>query len=63
MQGERTLYPGRSTLPRLPAAGRVPGRASDWRRALGRWVARAWAVYLAGWTELVRSGYSPPGSP
>lgn len=63
MQGERTLYPGRSTAPRLPAAGRVPGRVSDWRRALGQWVTRAWAVYLAGWTELVRSGYAPPGSP
>ncbi|MEW5929396.1 MAG: AzlC family ABC transporter permease [Gemmatimonadota bacterium] len=26
-------------------------------------MARAWAAYLAGWTELVRSGYAPPGSP
>lgn len=63
MQGERTLYPGRTTAPRLPAAERVPGRVRDWRRALGRLVARAWAVYLDGWTHLVRSGYAPPGTP
>ena len=57
MQGERTLYPGRTPAPRLMAAARTPGRAWDWRRL----VARAWAAYLAGWVQLVRSGYAPPG--
>ncbi len=59
MQGERTLYPGRVPAPRLPAAARTPGRAWDWRRP----VARAFAMYLAGWAQLVRSGYAPPGTP
>ncbi len=63
MQGERTLYPGRTTAPPLPAVERIPGRASQWRRALGRLAAGARAAYLAGWTELVRSGYAPPGTP
>ncbi|HLL46408.1 MAG TPA: AzlC family ABC transporter permease, partial [Longimicrobiaceae bacterium] len=63
MQGERTLYPGRPTAPRLPAAERVPGRVREWRQAVGRLIARAWAVYLAGWVLMVRSGYAPPGTP
>lgn len=63
MQGERTLYPGRTTAPRLPAAERIPGRVREWRRMLGRLVARAWAAYLAGWVLMVRSGYAPPGTP
>ena len=63
MQGERTLYPGRTTTPRLPAAELTPGRAREWRRAVGRFLACARAVYLAGWVQLVRSGYAPPGTP
>ncbi|HEU0078863.1 MAG TPA: hypothetical protein VFQ76_14510 [Longimicrobiaceae bacterium] len=63
MQAERTLYPGRNTTPRLPAAELTPGRVREWRRATGRYLARAWAVYLAGWGQLVRSGYAPPGTP
>lgn len=58
MHNHRTLI----SIPRPGAADLHLPAVRSWKRAIGAVVGRAWAAYLAGWTELVRSGYAPPGT-